>query len=1199
MAQYRGTGIDPKDAQANRTGSDELEVAPFTFDFGPRVTGGNALGSDVGLPDMPLGQFGDAEMEFEPFMFDQGQVEQPSRQGASTATEVAPPGFSFESFLPVEPPTEMERAPGAVSTQTSPIVGGDLPLPSYLSGGQIEPSEPDDPASWVTEDPLMPAISSESSEATIGLVLPTAPTQPAVGTDTGSGGVSKGEQITGRTPTGPLPTAPSPGTYTQPAASPVTGLGRARGNTGPLGPLPPDRSATPNASWSDSSLASIEDFSSILIAMQAGKKLRQSGPLSESMIPQSSTATLEPQITPFSMAEGESTDFLPDTEDMPEWAMQAAQSAHAMQEMVHTVPTLESGTAGEQTTPDFLWGAEQPVADLPDNYSAATTAVEEAQWPVADQAQEATPTMIAPATESPQLATGATAEAAAAELAATREQATGSVPSNIEPEVAEALKNVSPMMAGGNLSGEDLQFEGFMFEQGSAPALSAQPGSATDEQADLFPDMGPMFDPTPYLQVVENESEEMGEYGDLDAAILTEMNASPGFVEAMPQAEDNNNTGDLPFWLQGTSNEAPTGLLIQDTAQRDWGTEEGFLSEPARPMPSEWVGEVTEAAPADLSAPSMEVATPEALDDNFGDLPPIEPFDFSLLPTNDVEEPLGFNTEELIGLNLDDPDPMTITVNLAAVADLLGGRDVSNAELMGSDTPTEMALSSADLTYEETAATQVGEQPQQAWDRPSIEADTDTVAGLDADMLSTGYGTSIDMPPMDLDSPEAGSMAESGFQVDRDVEMATPSLAASTESTYGVEIPEASEDAGYVAEVQPTATVERVDIPHATTIGEGHSTRGWMASATTNLTDTTLAGMTGEIDGMNTQPVEMDLAIDGVEVAPFDYEQLDLESEEQHTGQLELDQLQRGYGTGKLMIPDEADALQSRPLNDVWSEADGDASLFLPVPTDEEVTTASPQAGQDQEEESEPAIYMAEGNEPAGMEMEPSVEEYTAVPVEASIPGEAAPPVEEAWDMAAQAEVGQPAQETEIKARVASNRWMGYAEEQGKPGGEPVAQEAVMPASQDTLAGDAASAESAPAFWDASAQPETPSPTMQFEHVQLPARGDILSSGPLPPLEGYGDMNEWAMQNPQDVGAHLAMAAAYVQAEDVDTALRMYRKIIKMPGASPTVLSMIGDDLSDLEDMAKGLPRYYQVVGDLLLRLGRHKEAIEAYNKIR
>ena len=73
------------------------------------------------------------------------------------------------------------------------------------------------------------------------------------------------EQLTGRVPSGPLTELPTPSTSTSPSLTGTSpNLGRVRGNTGPLGPLPPDRTGSSNTSWSDSSLASIEDFSSIL-----------------------------------------------------------------------------------------------------------------------------------------------------------------------------------------------------------------------------------------------------------------------------------------------------------------------------------------------------------------------------------------------------------------------------------------------------------------------------------------------------------------------------------------------------------------------------------------------------------------------------------------------------------------------------------------------------------------------------------------------------------------------------------------------------------------------------------------------------------------------------------------------------------------------------------------------------------------------
>lgn len=99
--------------------------------------------------------------------------------------------------------------------------------------------------------------------------------------------------VTGHTvPTPSYLTSSEPSGQPQPAASPahtngsgahstspdMSGvmMGRSRGNTGPLAA---ERLGSAPTSWSDHSLASIEDFSAVLIAVQAGRKLLQSGPL--------------------------------------------------------------------------------------------------------------------------------------------------------------------------------------------------------------------------------------------------------------------------------------------------------------------------------------------------------------------------------------------------------------------------------------------------------------------------------------------------------------------------------------------------------------------------------------------------------------------------------------------------------------------------------------------------------------------------------------------------------------------------------------------------------------------------------------------------------------------------------------------------------------------------------------------------------
>ena len=167
-----------------------------------------------------------------------------------------------------------------------------------------------------------------------------------------------------------------------------------------------------------------------------------------------------------------------------------------------------------------------------------------------------------------------------------------------------------------------------------------------------------------------------------------------------------------------------------------------------------------------------------------------------------------------------------------------------------------------------------------------------------------------------------------------------------------------------------------------------------------------------------------------------------------------------------------------------------------------------------------------------------------------------------------------------IKARVARGPWTSYNE----------TTDFTMPAPQ------------AHTQAQAKAQPEpvasAPSGPLFEKSVRLPAESDLMTSGPLPSIAGFEDLVGLVANNPQDMGAHMALASAYAQVEDFDSALRIYRRIIKKPTTSGTMLKMIWDDLSDLSPQAQHLPRYHQLSGDLLLRLGRHREAVEAYNKL-
>ncbi len=109
---------------------------------------------------------------------------------------------------------------------------------------------------------------------------------------------------------------------------------------------------------------------------------------------------------------------------------------------------------------------------------------------------------------------------------------------------------------------------------------------------------------------------------------------------------------------------------------------------------------------------------------------------------------------------------------------------------------------------------------------------------------------------------------------------------------------------------------------------------------------------------------------------------------------------------------------------------------------------------------------------------------------------------------------------------------------------------------------------------------------------------DKLGSGPLPALESYGELQELAQDNPDDISTHMALATAYTQSGEIDAALRVYRRILKKQSVTPAILQMIADELGDLEPEMSGHPRYHQVLGDLLMKQGLYQDAIKEYNKI-
>jgi hypothetical protein len=120
--------------------------------------------------------------------------------------------------------------------------------------------------------------------------------------------------------------------------------------------------------------------------------------------------------------------------------------------------------------------------------------------------------------------------------------------------------------------------------------------------------------------------------------------------------------------------------------------------------------------------------------------------------------------------------------------------------------------------------------------------------------------------------------------------------------------------------------------------------------------------------------------------------------------------------------------------------------------------------------------------------------------------------------------------------------------------------------------------------------------------VEMPRVGEgrsMYTSGPLPELEGFEALRQLVEANPDDIGAHMALAAGYSQLGDLNTTLRVYRRVLRKRNVPPMFLSLIAEELNDYEGEMQGNAHYHQVRGDLYMKQGRHQEAIQEYNKIK
>jgi hypothetical protein len=572
-----------------------------------------------------------------------------------------------------------------------------------------------------------------------------------------------------------------------------------------------------------------------------------------------------------------------------------------------------------------------------------------------------------------------------------------------DEDVAGALQSMDESQPSG-LDGEKIEFEGFMFDQGT-PA------------------------PLPNLR---------GETGVVTSGPAVPFNPDQGGPAGMVVDQDANVEGQpLPFWLN-------------DAAQVEVTPGEGYV-------------QAAEAAAHAGDPLVMGSVTPaDAPDEDFADLPPVQPFDFSDIAGEVKEEALGFNTEELIGMSEADRDPMVVTANLEALADLIGGPLPAGIDPRHGKSTPEVAVAAA---------------------------------------------------------PTEGT-----------VEMAEPPLV----------IPEEEEEAG-APDIQPFSVEgEAGDI-------------GWMSTVTTDLAASGLA----DLAPASTAPPATSTDSTGLSgvlgVSPFDINELDME-EESSTSVLErtamvgpnTDRLEgRPLASGPVTSPrldeeyegddsETATSIFAQPMSEIEGEQAGDESPAAPAPE-------QPEAGVFK-------ARVAHGRWSSAM----------------------TPPAPQAASTSAE----------EPESETMHSPWDGG--QSGMSAGAPVQAEAELLARA--------------AVQEPMQEPtQEPAPEHTFT---MPKPGDPTVSGPLPSLTGYEDLVALMEKNPQDTGSYMAMATAYADAGEFENALRVYRRLIKRPGVSATLLNMVDEELEELRSGAGNLPRYHQVRGDLFLKLGRHREAIEECNKL-
>ncbi|MBF6614255.1 MAG: hypothetical protein IVW55_14105 [Chloroflexi bacterium] len=939
--------------------------------------------------DDPAQRFNGEDIEFEAFMFDAGEdagvkpVEATSDNAELMRSESAP------SSLDGSQAGESEAASVA-----SPVTGEEVQVPAvpaYMQAGEA-PQESNAPQTDGVAVRDSGALSHSLSTPLQGRL---------------------GRGVAGPMSTGPVGTA-----LTNMSGPLSQRLGMADASSGGDAP-----SAEQPLTWSDSSLAGIEDFSAVLIAMRAGKNAL------DSVAP---AADFAPAVDSQEQA---------DERTMPDWA------ARAVSEM----SPIASELSTKREEPGYLSGdvSETTVEYTP--FIVEETALPQEAFDASELEPGVTPF-------EPLMA----AEGQIAQEPATYEVPSAASASLSEVSLSGAGEEQTPVQGTHGFGGDDIEFESFMFDRGTSLDMASLPDAQVEEFMPAVAEMANAFAP------------------DASGSVTGTTPDAPTEASAVPPMRLNPTVegagGELPFWLR-------------DAAEVEVTPGEGYV---------EAASKATTAVEVPATVPTVIMerapAFQQPAEQSFADLPPIEPFDFSLLGLEEIDDGLGFSTQELTGGLPMHHEPMMVTANLEALADVIGGGSISS--------PISGVLD-FNAGRENEAATPVGQAlaPQPA--APVVEES-----------------------PAE-NSPNGGKHK--------------------------------------TGKIEPSTVVDKTRKP------------GWTATVTSSLALDAVDRRTGSLSSADADRMTSteNLTVADLDVAPFDFTNIHL-AEKENPADLpnptdDASAATKGRGTKKLAPLAEAAAPQKQQEQlgeDFWDSNESDTSIFnRPTMHAEDAGDELPTGWLSAED-----VQASRQRNEADSLSEPSVSAKE----------------ESRADATGQAE-------GIYKARVMNSGYGARSafaarhsdDYQELDFREPQKENADM---NSKTANDTERQTSGQAVRAMQPQQENEQP------ITFPSK--LLSSGPLPELDSFVELQNIIEHNPNDVSAHMALAAAYTQAGDFDPALRVYRRILKQRNVSPTILQMIGDELAEFDPTLHGQSRFHQVMGDLYMKQGLYQEAIAEYNKI-